>query len=94
MNHDNCKRTKKSENKLFDMNHFDEWFYLTYRPSNCGGLEVPKIIAFKEHIRILKEQENQYAKLLNKYNDLVESYNSLQKAYCEVTGERYIEEEE
>lgn len=97
MNHANCKRykrTKNGDNKIFDMNKFDEWFELAYRPVNCGGMPVPKIISFKEHIRILKERDNQYNMLLNEYNDLVESYNKLQKAYCEVTGERYIEEEE
>lgn len=95
MNHNNCrrKRKKNEDNKLFDMNHFDEWFFLTYTPANCGGLPVPKVVAFKEHIRILKERDNQYNQLLNKYNDLVDSYNNLQKAYCETTGERYLEEE-
>ncbi|MBO6101281.1 MAG: hypothetical protein J6P07_08140 [Spirochaetaceae bacterium] len=74
------------------MNQFDEWFELTYKPINCGGLPVPKIISFKEHIRILKERDNQYSALLNQYNDLVDSYNNLMKAYCKETGERYVEE--
>lgn len=91
MNHNNCRRKKNESNKLFDMNHFDEWFYLTYKPINCGGLPVPKVVSFKEHIRILKEKDNQYILLLNQYNKLVESYNSLQKAYCEATNERYID---
>lgn len=30
MNHNNCRRTKKADNKLFDLNNFDEWFELTY----------------------------------------------------------------
>lgn len=93
MNHVNRRRKKNEANKLFDMTHFDEWFYLTYKPANCGGVQVPKVVAFKEHIRILKEKDNEYDKLLNQYNELVESYNRLQKAYCEVTGERYQEEE-
>lgn len=42
----------------------------------------------------MKERDNQYSALLNQYNDLIESYNKLQKAYCEMTGEMYIEEEE
>jgi len=37
------------------MNQFDEWFELTYKPINCGGLPVPKIIAFKARIRVIKE---------------------------------------
>lgn len=94
MNHINCRRKKNKLNRLFDMNQFDEWFELTYKPINCGGLPVPKIIAFKEHIRILKERDNQYNVLLNQYNDLVDSYNNLMKAYCKETGERYIEEGE
>ena len=93
MNQNNCRRTKKTNNNLFDLNNFDEWFERTYIPANCGGLPVPKIISFKEHIRILKEKDNQYTKLLNQYNELVDSYNSLQEAYCEVTGERYEEVE-
>lgn len=92
MNHDNCRRKKSNDNKLFDLTHFDEWFELTYKPFNCGGLAVPKIITFKEHIRILKEKDNEYDRLLNEYNDLVDSYNNLQKAYCEAVGERYIDD--
>ena len=94
MNHNNCRRTKKTYNKLFDMNHFDEWFEKNYSPDVFGKIPIPKKVSFKEHIRIMKEHENQYAKLLNEYNDLVESYNGLQKAYCEATGERWCEEEE
>lgn len=93
MNHNNCRRKKNELNKLFDLNQFDEWFAMTYKPVNFGGLPVPKIISFKEHIRILKEKDNQYNKLLNEYNDLVDSYNNLQEAYCKATGDRYIEEE-
>lgn len=94
MNHTNCRRHKNGNNKLFDLNRFDEWFEITYQPVNCGNVPVPKVITFKEHIRILKERDNQYAILLNEYNDLVESFNKLQKAYCDATGERYIEEVE
>lgn len=94
MNHANCRRHKNGINKLFDLNRFDEWFEATYQPVNCGNVPIPKLITFKEHIRTMKERDNQYAFLLNEYNDLVESYNKLQKAYCDVTGERYIEEEE
>lgn len=86
MNHNN---SKKMLNKLFDMNHFDEWFEVNYTPAVFGNIPIPKKISFREHIRIMKEQENQYAKLLNEYNDLVDSYNGLQKAYCEATGERW-----
>lgn len=93
MNHSNCRRKKNEANRLFDLNNFDEWFALTYTPTNCGGLAVPKQITFKEHIRILKEKDNQYAQLLNDYNKLVDNYNKLQKAYCEATGERYLDEE-
>lgn len=92
MNHFNCRRKKNKPNRLFDMSQSDKWFELTYKPINCGGLPVPKIIAFKEHIRILKERDNQYAMLLNQYNDLVDSYNNLMKAHCKETGERYVEE--
>ena len=88
-----AKKDKKAKNKLFDMNHFDEWFELNYSPAVFGKIPIPKTILFKEHIRIMKEQENQYAKLLNDYNELVESYNKLRKAYCEETGERYIEDD-
>ncbi|MCR4715192.1 MAG: hypothetical protein K5751_12550 [Treponemataceae bacterium] len=92
MNHVNCRRKKSGDNKLFDLSRFDEWFELTYKPVNCGGLPVPKIISFKEHIRILKERDNDYTSLQNRYNELVDDYNKLQKAYCEATGERYVEE--
>ena len=92
MNHVNCRKKKSGNNKLFDLSHYEEWFARTYKPVNCGGLPVPKIISFKEHIRILKERENDYVSLQNRYNDLVDDYNKLMKAYCEVTGERYVEE--
>ncbi|MBO4507132.1 MAG: hypothetical protein J5747_00670 [Spirochaetaceae bacterium] len=92
MNHVNCRRKKSGDNKLFDLSRFDEWFALTYTQQNCGGLPVPKIISFKEHIRIIKERDNNYASLQNRYNELVDDYNKLQKAYCEATAERYVEE--
>ena len=75
---------------MFDLNQFDEWFELTYTPANCGGLPVPEVISFKEHIKVLKERDNNYCLLINEYNELVQSYNDLQKAYAAVTGERYI----
>ena len=53
---------------------------------------VDQLTKAKEHIKILKEKDNEYARLLNDYNDLVDDYNKLQKAYCEATGERYYEE--
>ena len=84
----------KEKLEILILNRFDEWFEITYQPVNCGNVPVPKVIPFKEHIRILKERDNQYAILLNEYNDLVESFNKLQKAYCDATGERYIEEVE
>jgi hypothetical protein len=43
MNHNNCRRKKNELNKLFDLNQFDEWFAMTYKPVNCGGLPVPKM---------------------------------------------------
>lgn len=86
-------RHKKSENKLFDLSKFDEWFEVTYRPINCGDLKIPKIISFKEHIRIIKEKENDYTRLLMLYNDLVDAFNHLQKAFYETTGERYRRKE-
>lgn len=83
------KKKKCTQNKLFDFSEFEEWFALTYIPANCGGLKVPKVISFKEHIRILKEKDNDYNKLLNDYNKLVDAFNSLRKAYCAATGEIY-----
>lgn len=94
MNNKNCRKKKHSENKLFDLSKFEEWFALAYKPSNCGGLKVPKVISFKKHIRILKENENEYNRLLNQYNELVDSFNRLQDAFYKATGERYIDEEE
>ena len=93
MNNINC-RHKKSANELFDLSKFEEWFALTYKPVNCGGLKVPKIISFKEHIRILKERDNEYNTLLNDYNKLVDAFNSLRKAYFEATGEIYSRKED
>lgn len=61
MNHANCRRHKNGINKLFDLNRFDEWFEATYQPVNCGNVPIPKVITFKEHIRIMKERDNQYA---------------------------------
>lgn len=81
-------------NKLFDLSKFEEWFALTYKPSNFGGLKVPKVISFKEHIRILKERDNEYNKLLNDYNKLVDDFDSLQKTYFEATGEIFIRKED
>lgn len=83
----------KKGNKLFDLSKFDEWFELTYNPRNFGGIKVPKVISFKEHIRILKERENHYIKLLNDYNKLVDDFNCLQKVYFEATEEIYIRKE-
>lgn len=82
------KRKKNPEEKpLFDLSKFEEWFALTYNPRNFGAIKVPKIISFKEHIRILKEKDNQYHSLLNEYNKLVDAYNHLQTAFIEKTGE-------
>lgn len=53
-----------------------------------------KVISFKEHIRILKEKDNDYNKLLNDYNKLVDTFNSLRKAYFEATDKLYCEVEE
>lgn len=50
MNHNNCRRIKKTYNKLFDMNHFDEWFEVNYTPAVFGATPIPKKISFKEHI--------------------------------------------
>lgn len=86
-------RHKKNKNKIFDLSKFDEWFALTYNPVNFGGIKVPKIISFKEHIRTLKERENEYNILLNDYNKLVDDFNCLQKAFFEATGEIYIRKE-
>lgn len=97
----------KRKDELNDLNKFDLWFELVYRPINCGEMKVPKIISFKEHIRILKERDNEYNRLLgdyNKlvdmsnelqydYNELVNAFNELQKAFYEATGEYYKEEE-
>ena len=93
MNNRNCRKKKNEENKLFDLNKFDEWFALTYTPANCGGQKVPKVISFKEHIRILKERDNEYSRLLNQYNELVDRFNRLQCAFYEATDERYIDVE-
>lgn len=98
---------QEKKNELNDLNEFDSWFELTYRPINCGGMNVPKIISFKEHIRILKERDNEYNRLLDDYNklvdmfnelqddynELVNAFNELQKAFYEATGEYYKEEE-
>ena len=86
-------KRRKKENKLFDLNKFDDWFELTYNPVNFGGIKVPKVISFKEHIRILKEKEYEYNILLNDYNKLVDDFNCLQKAFYETTGEIYIRKE-
>jgi hypothetical protein len=88
------EKKKCTENKLFDFSKFEEWFALTYIPVNCGGLKVPKVISFKEHIRILKEKDNDYNKLLNDYNKLVDDFNSLRKVHFEATGELYRRKEE
>lgn len=94
MNNKNCRKKKHSENKLFDLSKFEEWFALTYTPANCGGLKVPKVMSFKEHIKILKEKDNDYNRLLNEYNNLVDDFNSLRKAYFEATGEMYWREDD
>lgn len=85
MTNKNYRKKQNKENEVFDLAKFDEWFELTYRPINCGG-KVPKIISFKEHIRILKERDNDYTRLLNCYNELVDSFNSLQKAFYELSS--------
>ena len=90
----NQNNSKKAYNKLFDMNHFDEWFELNYSPDVFGKIPIPKEVSFKEHIRIMKEEENRYAILLNEYNDLVDRYNKLQEAYREATGEIWCDDEE
>lgn len=42
MNNRNCRKKKLSENKLFDLSKFEEWFALTYTPANCGGVKSAK----------------------------------------------------
>lgn len=84
----------KRKDELNDLNEFDSWFELVYRPINCGGMKVPKIISFKEHIRILKERDNEYNRLLGDYNKLVDMFNELRKAFFEATGQLYSEVEE
>lgn len=43
------------------------------------NIQPPKVITFKEHIRVLCELDSQYETLLKEYNKLVEEYNELVK---------------
>ena len=88
MNHANCKRHKKLKNetnKLFDMNKFDEWFELAYRPVNCGGLPVPKIISFKwKRCTIFM-----YPTTI--YESLARQCEVVRKKYLETKNEHYFD---
>ena len=65
---------KKGTEKLIDLNDFNVWFEANFNRSN---VPIPKIISFKEHVRILCERDTQYQWLLNEYNELVDKYNAL-----------------
>lgn len=67
---------KKEERKsVVDLSNFDVWYEMNYIKGQ--NIQPPKVITFKEHIRVLCERDSQYEALLKEYNELVEKYNAL-----------------
>lgn len=70
------RKAKKEERKpVVDLSNFDVWYEMNYIKGQ--NIQPPKIISFKEHIKVLAERDNQYEALLKKYNELVDEYNAL-----------------
>lgn len=70
--HKNKKEVRKS---VVDLSNFDVWYEMNYIKGQ--NIQPPKVITFKEHIRVLCERDSQYEALLKEYNELVEKYNAL-----------------
>lgn len=66
---------RETRKPVVDLSNFDVWYEMNYIKGQ--NIQPPKIISFKEHIRVLAERDNQYEVLLNEYNKLVDKYNEL-----------------
>ncbi len=60
---------------VVDLSNFDVWYEMNYIKGQ--NIQPPKVITFKEHIRVLCERDCQYEALLKEYNELVDKYNAL-----------------
>lgn len=69
------KSKKEVRKSVVDLSNFDVWYEMNYIKGQ--NIQPPKVITFKEHIRVLCERDSQYEALLNEYNELVEKYNAL-----------------
>lgn len=66
---------KEVRKPVVDLSNFDVWYEMNYIKGQ--NIQPPKVITFKEHIRVLAERDNQYEALLKEYNELVDKYNTL-----------------
>ena len=71
------KDKKEVRKPVVDLSNFDVWYEMNYIKGQ--NIQPPKVITFKEHIRVLCERDSQYEALLKEYNELVEAYNELVK---------------
>lgn len=71
------KEKKEVRKSVVDLSNFDVWYEMNYIKGQ--NIQPPKVITFKEHIRVLCERDSQYETLLKEYNELVEVYNELVK---------------
>ena len=69
------KEKKEVRKPVVDLSNFDVWYEMNYIKGQ--NIQPPKVISFKEHIRVLAERDSQYEALLKEYNELVEKYNAL-----------------
>ena len=66
---------RETRKPVVDLNNFDVWYEMNYIKGQ--NIQPPKVISFKEHIRVLAERDSQYEALLKEYNELVDKYNAL-----------------
>ena len=66
---------RETRKPVIDLSNFDVWFEMNYIKGQ--NIKPPKLITFKEHIRVLAERDSQYDALLKDYNELVDKYNAL-----------------
>lgn len=66
---------RETRKPVVDLSNFDVCYEMNYIKGQ--NIQPPKLITFKEHIRVLCERDSQYNVLLKEYNELVDKYNDL-----------------